>query len=409
MNRVSKLRDYLLLCVAALLTSGCGVGLCAKGCATALASAVLELNVVARWQRLELGWSSSSGAAGYLLVRNPGTAVSWKPVDGEQYEAGYVAGTHSVVASGAATTVTDATLTNGSSYHYAVFSFNGAYQYTAGATATGTPGIACPTSYMAVGPNTTVGVTDAFCVAKYEMKNDGSNGAVSQAAGTPWVSITRDDNGTPGAISRCRNIGTAYDLISNSQWQALAREIELAQSGTNYVNWSNASTAGANAINRGHSDFIPLTPLAGSSDSDPCFGTSNSNCANNTHADFTQKRTHLLDSGETIWDVAGNVFEWVKDDIAPGPPEGTGAYVSQQPWTSGLNQAVKWAPFGSYTSKNSGEYGGLGFASLGFTTGAILRGGAWYDFPNSGVFAAYLNHGPLHSDPNYGFRCVWVP
>src|SRR5690606_29006040 len=151
--------------------------------------------------------------------------------------------------------------------------YNASYQYTAGATASGVPGITCPTNYLAVGPNTDVGVADAFCVAKYEMKNDGSDNAVSQSAGTPWVSITRDDDGgTPGAITRCQSIGTEYDLISNAQWQAIARDIELAQSGGVFLNWSNGSTAGANALNRGHSDNSPNNALAASTDDDPCSG-----------------------------------------------------------------------------------------------------------------------------------------
>jgi formylglycine-generating enzyme required for sulfatase activity len=195
----------------------------------------------------------------------------------------------------------------------------------------------------------------------------------------------------------------------------VAREIELAQAAGVYLNWSNGSTSGANALNRGHSDNTPPNALAASLDSDPCFGTGQASCANNTSVDFRQKRTHTLSSGEVIWDVAGNVYEWVKQDIAPGPPfEGdpvTGnTYISQQPWTTGLNRPEMWGPFGNYTAKNSGEYGGLGYGNLGGSAGAVFRGGVWGDGSASGVFHAYLDGVPLDSSSVFlGFRCVAVP
>jgi formylglycine-generating enzyme required for sulfatase activity len=275
-------------------------------------------------------------------------------------------------------------------------------------------GITCPTNYLAVGPNTDVLVSKAFCVSKYEMKILGDNNgnqaysaafvADSRSSGTPWVSINRNQS-----ITECQALGTGYDLISNAQWQAVAREIEIAQTGGVYLNWSNGSTSGANALNRGHSDNGPSNPLAASIDSDPCFGTGNASCANNTVADFTQKRTHTLSSGETIWDVAGNVYEWVKGDIAAGPPyEGGDDFVSQQPWTTGLNHPEMWGPFGNYTTKNSGEYGGFGFGFLGSSGGAVSRGGNWASSAGSGVFYTDLIPGPLSSFIFTGFRCVYA-
>ncbi len=273
-------------------------------------------------------------------------------------------------------------------------------------------GITCPTNYLAVGRNTDVLVSRAFCVSKYEMKilgNDNGNQAYSAAfvadsrvSGTPWVNINRNQ-----ATTECQALGASYDMISNAQWQAVAREIELAQNAGVFLNWSNGSTSGANALNRGHSDNGPGNALAASLDSDPCFGTGQVSCANNTNADFTQKRTHTLSSGETIWDVAGNVYEWVNLDIAAGPPyEGGDNFISQQPWTAGLNRPEMWGPFGNYTAKNSGEYGGLGFGVLGVSAGTVIRGDSWGGDTSSGVFNADLGLGPLASGSSIGFRCV---
>jgi formylglycine-generating enzyme required for sulfatase activity len=204
-------------------------------------------------------------------------------------------------------------------------------------------------------------------------------------------------------------LGAGYDLISNAQWQAVAREIELAQTAGVYLNWSNGSTSGANALNRGHSDNTPFSDLAASTDNDPCFGTGQVNCANNTSVDFGQKRTHTLPSGEVIWDVAGNVYEWVKLDIVAGPPyEGGNNFISQQPWTTDLNHPEMWGPFGNYSAKSSGEYGGLGYGYLGFSGGAVIRGGNWNHVGDSGVFYARLDEGPLMSSIILGFRCVYA-
>ena len=57
---------------------------------------------------------------------------------------------------------------------------------------------------------------------KYEAKNDGSDNAVSQANSTAYVDID-----PPKAILKCRAMGVKYDLITNEEWQSLARNSEL--------------------------------------------------------------------------------------------------------------------------------------------------------------------------------------
>jgi hypothetical protein len=264
----------------------------------------------------------------------------------------------------------------------------------------------CPTNYVKVAANATLG-TSEFCVAKYEIKNSGGNIAVSEAQGLPWVDIPRDtSNGVTGAIARCQELSTAsakYDLISNAQWQALAREIETAQSSPGvYLNWSNNSTSGTNYMNRGHSDNSPGNALAASTDNDPCSGTGNTNCATSSHADFNQKRTHTLKSGEIIWDVAGNVYEWVKDNN--NASQGSDSYVSTNSWISEVR--LKFGPEGNYSTNNSGEYGGLGYGRLNSSAGTVVRGGDWNNDAWTGVFAAGLHVGPTLIWYEVGFRCV---
>jgi formylglycine-generating enzyme required for sulfatase activity len=203
-------------------------------------------------------------------------------------------------------------------------------------------------------------------------------------------------------------MGTNYDLINNAQWQAIARDIESVSS-----NWSNGSSSGFNAINRGHSDTSPNASLSAASDSFPCYETGNTNCATNSHSDFTQKRTHTLSNGEVIWDIAGNVWEWVKDNNSS--IQAPNDYIaietgwdSTSPGWPMQSDKLNFGPAGDYTSKNAGEFGGLGYGFLDSNSGVVIRGGSFQDGTHSGAFAAnlFLTNGPTYSGPELGFRCV---
>src|SRR5690606_37302902 len=63
-----------------------------------------------------------------------------------------------------------------------------------------------------------------------------------------------------------------------------------------------------------HSDSSPLSNLAADADdTKACSGTGQT-CSNTVWHD--QRRTHVLSNGEVIWDLGGNVGEWVNDDYA---------------------------------------------------------------------------------------------
>lgn len=267
----------------------------------------------------------------------------------------------------------------------------------------------CPINYVLVPVNSELH-TDEFCVMKYEAKNVFGK-ATSQAADKPWVNIARGSIAAPAAntaIKACKDLGARYDLISNAQWQALARNIESVPS-----NWSTSvntyivNTPGDNsALNRGYSDGdLAKGPLPASADNDACFGTGRPNCSSKSHGDFTQKRTHTLSNNAVIWDVAGNVWEWVKDDNSSA--QGADTLVSQL--TAPMYNLAKWGPAGNYTAKNSGEFGGLGGATLNHAGGGIIRGGVWFNKNNSGVFASGLLNPASQAMPDTGFRCVVPP
>ncbi len=86
--------------------------------------------------------------------------------------------------------------------------------------------------------------------------------------------------------------------------------------------------------------------------------------------------------------------------------QGPDAYVSQLSASS--HDLLRWGPAGDYSSKNSGEYGGLGIAFLNYAGGAILRGNDWADVTGKvGVFATSLAEAATYIDNgNAGFRCA---
>lgn len=262
----------------------------------------------------------------------------------------------------------------------------------------------CPLGYIRVPKKLPYTSTD-FCVAKYEASN--SNGVALSATSTMhWGSIDRDS-----AIVACQNNGTKYDLITNAEWQTVAQNIELVAS-----NWS-GGTVGNGMINRGHSDGTPANGIKpGSNDADGCINTGQT-CSNTTWN--SQRRTHVLSNGEVIWDLAGNSWEWIKDNNTTGS-FGTDTQISLLTATShtisgtiGSVTGVAKTLFGtsaSYPSFTSGEYGGFGRGWLGYDGGAIARGGYWSPSEIAGIYSVRLDLWPgVGFIDDIGFRCVYHP
>lgn len=266
-------------------------------------------------------------------------------------------------------------------------------------------GLGCPTGFIFVPRNSNY-VEEAFCVAKFEMKNDGAGVAVSQAAGQPWASINRAN-----AITECQNLGTGYDLITNAQWQTIARNIEAQAQ-----NWS-SNQVGLGFLNEGHSDASPGATLAIADETDPFNGTGQTN--------GDQKRTHVLSNNQTIWDFSGNVWEWVKDDNATN--YGVDAFFYQitditHPNAGTLNDGVsrrvksQFGPLGDYTSLSTTPFGHLGRAFISTVNGGVVRGGSYIDYATNaatneegGIFSVNTQYSVLATEARIGYRCVYQP
>jgi hypothetical protein len=267
------------------------------------------------------------------------------------------------------------------------------------------PPVDCPQDtniWVRVPANPDVGVSSDFCVFKYEAKLGLANVAVSVASDPPWGGLARGASSSDvgSAWNECANWGAGYDLISNAQWQAIARNIESVA-----TNWHTPSGQHPR-LNQGHSDGMPSSILAASSDdNDACFETGQT-CSSTVWN--SQRRTHVLSNGEVIWDIAGNASEWTKDN---SPDLNVQGYTSQL--TASDFDKIKWGPSGDYyTTMPNSPYSGLGFSALRFTAAgsrAVVRGGTFADGDKAGVFASDINHFETGTDPYRGFRCVWTP
>ena len=317
----------------------------------------------------------------------------------------------------------------------------------------------CPTDFVPVPPSyTPTAVSDSlyyFCVAKYEMKKDEVSGqAISQAAGTPWVNIERN-----AAIEACQAMGTKnrdgdgdgdsdgngngnggnipadadmkaskYDLISNAEWVTIALNIEKTGS-----NWEKGDQ-GAGAVNQGHAHeriyysngsyrgyykganrALP----ANEDDNMACEGLPlppDYPCDASTWSLF--RRTHALRSGEVLWDLSGNISEWVKDDIDTIHNYEQDIYIASM--TDPTLKARFGAPQGDYSLSIYNRYHhyrmGLGIALLVPNAGAIIRSGFWQTGFSAGVFGfsirnakdvSYTEEQP--GSDKVGFRCVYHP
>ena len=287
----------------------------------------------------------------------------------------------------------------------------------------------CPTNYIAVPADATLGTT-GFCVMKYEAKQDSNKNPVSQATGTPWVSVDWYE-----AREACKRVGA--HLVTSNEWTTIARNIEA-------TTINDLDDDAGLQLATGHSDNAPANSLATTAGADPvvsgCTLTSTMENASNIYsassceirgtgaggstdndkgyygtgqqwsatgysagtANKSQLRTHVLSNGKVIWDFAGNVWEWNDWLCANGVWYKSAAWID---WTNAnLTDYEKYAagPSGSLTSANgAGQY--YGCSTNGNAAG---RGGYWDFGAVDGPFALYLGLAPSYVAASLGFRCA---
>ena len=226
----------------------------------------------------------------------------------------------------------------------------------------------CPPNYVLV-PESLEYNLKAFCVMAYEAKRDNDNAAISNASYLPWTDIWRGD-----AQDACRKNGENYDLISNSQWQVIARLIEKESS-----------------------NFI-FPDLKAGPIMDEAFAIFDMEKAK-------EVRSHCLfgcqdGDKDRIYDMAGNVWELTLTDNSQSqdfngyPHKMEDSFVKR-----------KFGPKNVY----DGMVKGFGVVDLGNDPGMVARGGYFgMDENTAGIFAALVMDFGRKSE-EIGFRCVTEP
>lgn len=325
----------------------------------------------------------------------------------------------------------------------------------------------CPSAYVRVTGSAQAGLGGAsftagtatnrqiadFCVMKYEARlqegdalvadgnrNGGINLARNSAAsdltptstptGKPWVRLAvkaeavgtalsgadrvNDRNGLDpiDAVEACAFLGPSYQLMSNAQWQALARLIEQ-----NPKNWQFNLVGGDsnNLINAGNAFAAVADPQPAAADSLGCTGVNATDATCGVSGWDRARRTHFLNNKgveEVIWDVSGNVWEM----LLPSPQVDRGDQTGPVSDESYIGTApaplarLELGPAGLYSNFGAPEYGLLGHFIEGGQGEAYARGGTMRDGNASGIFAAIsFQLADQSPDQLTGFRCAYAP
>lgn len=204
-------------------------------------------------------------------------------------------------------------------------------------------------------------VVPSFKVGKYPASKE--DGQIVVNGGKPWVRHTYDE-------ARAAYEAAGYKLITETQWLALAWDISQQD-----CNWSKGKV-GKGKIFRGlHKGTV--------------------GCAQS--ADFvspkkSERRWLTLSNGEEIFDLAGNVWEWVFDDVQ-GDADGISLGLIY-----GDSPSLSTAPFPS-------EKKGMGYRpSSSRGDCAPVRGGTWINVASSGVFALLLYSARSNASTYIGSR-----
>ncbi|HEY5921601.1 MAG TPA: hypothetical protein VIV11_08015 [Kofleriaceae bacterium] len=246
-----------------------------------------------------------------------------------------------------------------------------------------------PSEVDADGCDDACAVCDDTCLVSWQI---GERTAVAVPAGVPWRNATQLH-----ALGMCRELGAGYDLMANREWMTIARDAELVG-----ANWSGGAP-GVGRVVEGNTD-VTDTVFAVSDPTNSYSDTGNS-AADPADTGWEQRRTLELSNGSVIWDVPGNMQEWIDwtlGDPLDGPPS----------CTDGELPAIS-CPGLAYDDFNSttGTYDrttGVGYL-IGGMGDALRRGGQTTDrqFGIAGIYALNMNRFTTQTFPATGFRCVY--
>ena len=213
-------------------------------------------------------------------------------------------------------------------------------------------------------PNGTVVPT--FQVARYLSSQEPAGLPMSVSHAAPWVEINFHD-----AKEAATKAG--YQLITETQALAIAWNVSQQD-----ANWTGGKV-GEGALYQGLHKGTVSNAQPGSYES----------------PDANERRWMVLSNGERIYDVAGNAYTWVFDDV-----QGDEAGLIVKPFDA-ASPSITTAPF-TRMEKGMGWRPESGTKWSGY---ALIRGGGW----SSGSLAGAFGLGHYWPDGRYdgvGFRCT---
>ncbi len=282
----------------------------------------------------------------------------------------------------------------------------------------------CPNDYVPVSRlknNSDVDVDYDFCVMKYEARGEINRRSTTSTRTSRYNASERDSDDAirernEKAISKsnddpltgvslneaklkCGNNGPGYRLITNGEWQTIARNIEFEA-----TNWylGRISIEIGNYLNRG---MVSL-------------GRGRSYSSGSSSSNWEEgKRSHRLLNEEEVWDISGGVWEMVSDSVSSLRSRGIEETNEEDIYELTGNNQELFGPERDYSSvggegtgRRSGQATlGLGKAYLSDLEDVIVRGGT--SSTDAGIFAvnANIENGKESSIRNIGFRCVYHP
>ncbi|MDP1706730.1 MAG: SUMF1/EgtB/PvdO family nonheme iron enzyme, partial [bacterium] len=291
-----------------------------------------------------------------------------------------------------------------------------------------------PDNWVKIPGNSSFGTSD-FYVMKYEAKcASASNNALLTTPATIYNTLW-DSSSTPASACTAANskyVTSAADgfpltyvthntaktyctsigahLLTNEEYMTIARNAEQVAG-----NWS--TSVGSGYLYSGHNDNTPATALTASQDdANGYYGTSN--------ASGNQRRALTLSNGQTVWDLAGNIWEHVQRTAAdivtaidlPACSDGVAGWgycqygATTAPYVSAYTADVAQAAVGpSNTDWNSTQGMGQVYSYKNGTdqaTTVFIRGGGWNNGSYAGAFTLGLSWGTGDADFGVGFRCA---
>ena len=238
------------------------------------------------------------------------------------------------------------------------------------------------------GGNSSVQYTnDGFFVMKYQASDDGSGVPVSD--GSEGWNLISFNFGSPNAYDACEDLDKETDdydihLMTNREWMTVARQV--AQRSDNWVDGDIGGSGDSKGLYQGNHDSLR--------DLDRAVDLSFHPNAAGEGEPGEVERTHNLSSGDQVWDLSGDIYQWVDAE-----EDGT---TLSNPNSSKIYEKL---PENSTVSNGAG----LGDSIDTFENNqAALRGGDWRTGDNAGVFNADSDF-TGRSFPEHGFRCSAVP